>query len=144
MRKAPTIKIFSRLKKQSAPENFRDNPTLDRLIEVGTKALRRGLMSGETLRAPRQQLRRLCASAFVLSAKSPAIARLSGARCIFWAFSESISRSSIPLLLSRSLSIQKSVRTIRKNFVPVLIRLITEVGKDTRAPFCFNREKLVA
>ena len=37
---------------------FRDNPILDRLIEVGTKALRRGLMSGETLRAPRQQLRR--------------------------------------------------------------------------------------
>jgi hypothetical protein len=36
---------------------FTSNPILDRLIEVGTKALRRGLMSGETLRAPRQQLR---------------------------------------------------------------------------------------
>jgi hypothetical protein len=34
-----------------------DNPILDLLIEGGTKALRRGLMSGETLRAPRQQLR---------------------------------------------------------------------------------------
>ena len=38
-------------------EILKDNPLLDRLIEVDTKALRRGLMSGETLRAPRQQLR---------------------------------------------------------------------------------------
>ncbi|MGH9906882.1 MAG: glycosyltransferase family 9 protein, partial [Pyrinomonadaceae bacterium] len=44
-------------------EILRDNPVLDHLIEVDTKALRRGLMSGETLRAPRQQLRRLRASA---------------------------------------------------------------------------------
>ena len=46
---------------------FRDNPLLDRLIEVVTKALRRGLVSGETLRAPRQQLRQLRASAFDLT-----------------------------------------------------------------------------
>ncbi len=45
----------------------KDNPTLDRLIVVGTKALGRVLMSGETLRAPRQQLRRLRASAFDFS-----------------------------------------------------------------------------
>jgi len=32
---------------------------LDHVIEVDTKALRHGLMSGETLRAPRQQLRLL-------------------------------------------------------------------------------------
>ena len=43
-------------------EILKDNPILNRLIEVDTKALRRGLMSGETLRAPRQQLRRLRAS----------------------------------------------------------------------------------
>ncbi|HEV2837153.1 MAG TPA: hypothetical protein VGW58_17675, partial [Pyrinomonadaceae bacterium] len=47
----------------SCSEILKDNPVLDRLIEVDTKALRRGLMSGETLRAPRQQLRRLLASA---------------------------------------------------------------------------------
>jgi hypothetical protein len=40
----------------------RDNPTSNRLIEHGTKALERKLMSGETLRAPRQQLRPLRAS----------------------------------------------------------------------------------
>src|SRR5213592_3751272 len=48
-------------------EILRDNPFLDRLIEIDTKALRRGLMSGETLRAPRQQLRLLRASAFDLA-----------------------------------------------------------------------------
>jgi hypothetical protein len=47
-------------------EKKRDNPLSYRFIEVGTKALRRELMSGETLRAPRQQLRRLRASAFDL------------------------------------------------------------------------------
>ena len=50
-----------------AAEILRDNPLLDRLIEIDTKALRRGLMSGETLRAPRQQLRLLRASGFRFS-----------------------------------------------------------------------------
>src|SRR5258705_7586669 len=74
---------------RSSAEILRDNPFLDRLIEVDTKALRRGLMSGETLRAPRQQLRRLRASAFDLALdfqgllKSATIARLSGARQIY-------------------------------------------------------------
>jgi hypothetical protein len=47
-------------------KKYKDNPHSHRFIEVGTKALRRELMSGETLRAPRQQLRRLRASAFDL------------------------------------------------------------------------------
>jgi hypothetical protein len=64
MRKAPSIIGSSRLEKLGTAKFFRDNLFLDRLIEVGTKALRRELMSGETLRAPRQQLRRLHASAF--------------------------------------------------------------------------------
>ena len=51
-------------------KKLRDNPLSDRFIEVGTKALRRELMSGETLRAPRQQLRRLRASAFDLFRQS--------------------------------------------------------------------------
>src|ERR687883_1736188 len=66
-------------------EILRDNPFVDRLIEVDTKALRRWPMSGETLLAPRQQLQRLRASAFDLSLdfqgllKSAVIARLAGA-----------------------------------------------------------------
>src|SRR3981081_4545206 len=71
---------------RGSSEILKDNPLLDRLIEVDTKALRRGLMSGETLRAPRQQLRLLRASAFDLALdfqgllKSATVARLSGAR----------------------------------------------------------------
>ena len=62
----PQAEISWVVERQSS-EILKDNPLLDRLIEVDTKALRRGLMSGETLRAPRQQLRRLRASAFDLS-----------------------------------------------------------------------------
>jgi hypothetical protein len=40
---------------------------MDRLIEVGTKALRRGPVSGETLLAPRRQLQRFRASPFDLA-----------------------------------------------------------------------------
>src|SRR5467141_4717804 len=87
-RELPQSEISWVVERGSA-EILRDNPLLDRLIEVDTKALRRGLMSGETLRAPRQQLRRLRASAFDLALdfqgllKSAMVARLSGARRIF-------------------------------------------------------------
>src|SRR5258708_39814076 len=67
MREAlPDCEITWAVERGSA-EILRDNPDLDLLIEVQTKALRRGLMSGETLRAPRQQLRLLRASAFDLA-----------------------------------------------------------------------------
>src|SRR5881392_2695628 len=84
-RALPNSKISWVVERRSS-EILKDNPILDRLIEVDTKALRRGLMSGETLRAPRQQLRLLRASAFELALdfqgliKSSMIARLSGAR----------------------------------------------------------------
>jgi ADP-heptose:LPS heptosyltransferase len=71
---------------RKAAEILRDNPLIDRLIEVDTKALRRVPVSGETLLAPRQQLRRLRASSFDTALdlqgllKSAIIARLSGAK----------------------------------------------------------------
>jgi lipopolysaccharide heptosyltransferase I len=103
-----------------AAEILRDNPLLDRLIEVDTKALRRGLMSGETLRAPRQQLRRLRASAFDLALdfqgliKSASIARLSGARRIFGFSREGLREPPSRLLLSRTVSIPKQTHVIQK------------------------------
>src|ERR671930_2569309 len=89
-------------------EILRDNPLVDRLIEVDTKALRRGLMSGETLRAPRQQLRRLRASAFDIALdfqgllKSASIARLSGARRIFGFSRSALREPASRILLSKS------------------------------------------
>src|SRR5690349_24440001 len=92
---------------RGSSEILRDNPFLDRLIEVDTKALRRGLMSGETLRAPRQQLRRLRASAFDLAIdfqgllKSASIARLSGARRVFGYSREGLREPASAFLLSK-------------------------------------------
>jgi heptosyltransferase-1 len=101
-------------------EVLRDNPLIDRLIEVDTKALRRGLMSGETLRAPRQQLRRLRASAFDIAIdfqgllKSASIARLSGARRVFGYTREGLREPASSLLLSKRISIPKQTHVIYK------------------------------
>src|SRR4030088_3113597 len=89
MRRAMPEAEVSWVVERRAAEILRDNPLLDRLIEVDTKALRRGLMSGETLRAPRQQLRLLRASAFDLALdfqgllKSAMVARLSRAQRVY-------------------------------------------------------------
>src|SRR5258708_3174557 len=106
---------------RGSAEILRDNPLLDRLIEVETKALRRGLMSGETLRAPRQQLRLLRASAFDLaldfqgSLKSATVARLSGARRIFGFDSDGLREPASRFLLHKKISIPPGLHVIRKN-----------------------------
>lgn len=118
-RARPNAEISWVVERRSA-EILRDNPILDRLIEVDTKALRRGLMSGETLRAPRQQLRRLRASAFDLALdfqgllKSAAIARLSGARRIFGFSREGLREPPSRFLLSRTIRVPKQTHVIRK------------------------------
>src|SRR3990172_11619799 len=104
-----------------AAEILRDNPIIDRLIEVDTKALRRGLMSGETLRAPRQQLRRLRASAFDIALdfqgllKSASIARLSGARNIFGFSRNALREPASRIFLSKTVSIPEHTHVIHKN-----------------------------
>ena len=142
MRKALSITTVPQLKKQRAAKLLRDNPILDRLIEVGTKALRRGLMSGETLRAPRQQLRRLCASAFVLFTKSPAIARLFGARCIFGLFCDSLPEPARRAAPSQLLLIQKTVQVIRKNLALLTVLCRIEHCGLPCAAFFFRESRL--
>ena len=106
-------------------EILRDNPLLDRLIEVDTKALRRGLMSGESLRAPRQQLRRLRASAFDVALdfqgllKSASIARLSGARRVFGYSRAGLREPASSIFLSKRISVPKQVHVIRKGLLLV-------------------------
>jgi heptosyltransferase I len=105
---------------RSSSEILKDNPLLDRLIEVDTKALRRGLMSGETLRAPRQQLRRLRASAFDVALdfqgllKSASIARLSGARRVFGFSREGLREPASAFLLSKRVFVPKQTHVIFK------------------------------
>ncbi|HYJ84433.1 MAG TPA: lipopolysaccharide heptosyltransferase I [Pyrinomonadaceae bacterium] len=104
-------------------EILRDNPILDRLIEVDTKALRRGLMSGETLRAPRRQLRRLRASAFDIALdfqgllKSASIARLSGARRVYGFSRDSLREPASRIFLSKTIAIPPKTHVIRKNLM---------------------------
>jgi heptosyltransferase-1 len=119
-RAKPDAEISWAVERRSA-EIIRDNPLLDRLIEIDTKALRRGLMSGETLRAPRQQLRLLRASAFDLALdfqgliKSAMIARLSRAHRIVGFAREALREPASRVLLHESVSIPKGLHVIRKN-----------------------------
>ncbi|HCX28896.1 MAG TPA: lipopolysaccharide heptosyltransferase I [Blastocatellia bacterium] len=121
IRKALPQAEISWVVEQRAAEILRDNQFLNRLIEVDTKALRRGSMSGETLRAPRQQLRRLRASAFDLALdfqgllKSATIARLSGARRVYGFSRDSLREPASRILLSHSVAIPKNRHVIRKN-----------------------------
>src|SRR5258707_3058510 len=119
-----------------AAEILRDNPLLDRLIEVDTKALRRGVVSRETLRAPRQQVRQLRASAFELALdfqgllKSASIARLSVARSVFGFSSDSLREPASRLLLSKSIRISKNLHVIRKNLALAGGALRIPIPKD--------------
>jgi lipopolysaccharide heptosyltransferase I len=121
IRKALPESEISWVVERRAAEILRDNPIIDRLIEVDTKALRRGLVSGETLRAPRQQLRQLRASAFDLALdfqgllKSATIARLSGARRIFGFSRGALREPASRFLLTQSIPISKNSHVIRKN-----------------------------
>ena len=78
-------------------------------------------MSGETLRAPRQQLRRLRASAFDVALdfqgllKSASIARLSGARRVFGYSRHGLREPASALLLSKRVAVPRKIHVIHKS-----------------------------
>jgi lipopolysaccharide heptosyltransferase I len=121
IRRAAAGAEISWVVERRAAEILRDNPLLNRLIEVDTKALRRWPMSGETLLAPRQQLRRLRASTFDLAIdfqgllKSAAIARLSGARRTYGFSREHLREPASRFLLSKTIPIRPRTHVIHKN-----------------------------
>ena len=132
---------------RGSSEILRDNPFLDRLIEIDTKALRRGLMSGETLRAPRQQLRLLRASAFDLALdfqgllKSAMVARLSGARRVYGFARDSLREPASRVLLHHKVQIPDRLHVIRKNLALVKSALdisIPEGENDFEFPIALN------
>ena len=104
-----------------AAEILRDNPAVKNLIVIDTKALRRRPVSGETLLATRQQLRRLRASAFDFSLdfqgliKSATIARLSGARRRFGFAHGQLREPASRFLLSDTVQTPAHAHVIRKN-----------------------------
>ena len=121
-----------------AAEILRDNPLLDSLIEIDTKALRRWPVSGETLLAPRQQLRRLRASSFDIAIdfqgliKSAAIARLSGATRRYGFSREALREPASRLLLTETVRVPLRAHVIRKNLALAAAALDIAVPTDAR------------
>jgi lipopolysaccharide heptosyltransferase I len=104
---------------------LRDNPVINHLIEVDTKALRRWPASGETLLAPRQQFRRLRASSFDIAIdfqgllKSAAIARFSSSTKIIGFDRKALREPASRLLLSRTVRVRTDTHVIEKNLALV-------------------------
>ena len=134
-RALPGAEISWVVERKSA-EILRDNPFLNRLIEVDTKALRRWPMSGETLLAPRQQLRRLRASSFDAALdfqgllKSATIARLSGAARIYGYARKSLREPASRLLLTKAVNVPVRAHVIEKALALVAGALRIPVPQD--------------
>ncbi|HVF49891.1 MAG TPA: glycosyltransferase family 9 protein [Pyrinomonadaceae bacterium] len=144
----PRARIEWVVERRSA-EILRDNPLIDSLIELDTKALRRWPVSGETLSATRRQLRRLRASAFDLSIdfqgllKSAFIARLSGAPRRVGFARENLREPASRFLLTQTVGTPPQTHVIRKNLALVAGALDIEVPADARDfefPIAVGRE----
>jgi lipopolysaccharide heptosyltransferase I len=128
-----------------AAEILRDNPLVDRLIELDTKALRRWRpVSGETLLAPRQQLRRLRASAFDVALdfqgllKSAFIARLSRASRTYGFAPPALREPASRFLLHHTVNVPLDANVIHKNLALAAAALGIEVpsgGDELEFPF---------
>jgi heptosyltransferase-1 len=147
-RALPRAQLSWVVEKRSA-EILRDNPLLKSLIEVDTKALRRWPSSGETLQAPRQQLRRLRASSFDFALdfqgllKSATIARLSGASRIYGFARPHLREPASRLLLSKTVRVPARTHVIVKNLTLAAGALGISVPTDPEEfefPIAITRE----
>ncbi len=124
---------------RGAAEILRDNHFLETLIEVDTKGLRRGPLSGETLSATRRQLRRLRASPFDLSLdfqgliKSALVARLSGAKRRAGFDRAHLREPLSRLFLTQTVRVPTRVHVIRKNLSLASGALGVELPSDAGA-----------
>jgi heptosyltransferase-1 len=133
-----------------AAEILRDNPLVDRLIEIDTKALRRRWpLSGETLLATRQQLQRLRASAFDVALdfqgllKSATIARLARAPRVYGFARQSLREPASRFLLTRTVNVPRDTNVIRKNLALAAGALgihVPQDGDDFEFPIAVSQE----
>jgi lipopolysaccharide heptosyltransferase I len=134
-----------------AAEILRDNPLVDRLIELDTKALRRwSPLSGETLLATRRQLQRLRASAFDVALdfqgllKSAAIARLARAPRAYGFARPSLREPASRFLLTHTVNVPTGTNVIRKNLALAAHALginVPEDGDDFEFPVHVSPEQ---
>jgi heptosyltransferase-1 len=150
MRRALPDSEISWVVERPTSEILKDNPILDRLIVIDTKALRRGLMSGETLRAPRQQLRLLRASAFDLALdfqgllKSSLAARLSRAQRVYGFARDALREPASRFLVHQTVSIPPGLHVIRKNLMLVKSALgisVPDEPADFEFPIAINQSQ---
>ncbi|HEY0427175.1 MAG TPA: lipopolysaccharide heptosyltransferase I [Pyrinomonadaceae bacterium] len=119
-RALPNAEISWVAEKGSA-EVLRHNQFLSHLIEVDTKALRRGKTLGEIMLTARQQLRGLRASAFDVSIdfqgllKSAAIAKISKAKRRFGFSRQNLREPASRFLLTDAIRVEKNLDVIRRS-----------------------------
>jgi lipopolysaccharide heptosyltransferase I len=106
---------------KGAAEILRHNQFLSQLIEIDTKALRRGKTLGEIMLSARGQLRGLRASAFDVSIdfqgllKSAAIAKISRAKRRFGFSRQNLREPASRLLLTDAVRVEKNLDVIRRS-----------------------------
>jgi lipopolysaccharide heptosyltransferase I len=106
---------------RGAAEILRRNQFLSHLIEIDTKALRRGKRLGEIMLAAREQLRGLRASAFDVAIdfqgllKSASIAKLSKAKRRFGFSRETLREPASRILLTDAVRVEKNLDVIRRS-----------------------------
>src|ERR671938_252654 len=146
-RAVPRAEISWVVERRSA-EILRDNPLLETLIEVDTKALRRWPMSGETLPAARRQLRRLRASPFDLALdfqgllKSALIAKLSGAPRRVGFARPHLRDPASRFLLTKTVGVPARANVVRKNLALVSCALgidVPEAAEEFEFPVAVSR-----
>lgn len=134
-RALPSAEISWAVERQAA-EILRDNPFIDRLIEIDAKGLRHRAAFGETLSAMRRQLRRLRVSPFDLTLdfqgliKSAFIARLSGAPRRYGFGREVLREPQSRFLLTDTVSISPLAHVINKNLLLAAEALKIDVPHD--------------
>ncbi len=122
---------------RGAAEILRNNPFLQRLIEVDTKALRRKNPIGETLLAARLQLRELRSSVFDVALdfqgllKSASIAKLARARRLYGFSKQNLREPASRFLLSDSFAADGRIHIIDKNLTLAEKALGIAVRRDT-------------
>lgn len=134
-RQLPQSEISWVVERRSA-EVLRDNPRIDNLIEIDTKAMRRVRMSGETLLAPRWQFHQLRASSFDLSIdfqgliKSALISRLSRTRRRYGFARPALRESASRFLNHRQIKVPLDTHVIVKNLALASGALGIELDTD--------------
>ena len=134
-RHLPQSEISWVVERRSA-EVLRDNPAIDNLIEIDTKAMRRVRMSGETLLAPRWQFHQLRASSFDLAIdfqgliKSALISRLSRSRQRFGFARPALRETASRFLNHRQVKVPLDTHVIVKNLALASGALGIELDTD--------------